>query len=284
MALPERPPKTWIPPGHRLVRGALTCDQSCMDQGSASLPRLAILIDAENVAASCWPAASAIAARFGTAAVARAYFCHDPSPGWIGATGVEIVDGRPADGPNAADFLLAMDAAVMAAEGRVDGFVLITADDGFAAVAHGLKMRGASVYALIPFNGGPVARRLAAMADLAILVPMPPPTRVVRDPPSNDWQRHFHLALARCKADDEGWVALSDLGSELRAAGVTLPGGKLSGLARKASSVECQGSGTAIRVRRMNHDPPQRDPQEAPTFVASEASFILVDEDAEIPF
>jgi hypothetical protein len=86
-------------------------------------------------------------------------------------------NGRPADGPNAADFLLAMDAAVMAAEGRVDGFVLMTADDGFAAVAHGLKMRGVSVYTLIPFNGGPVPRRLAAMADLAILVPIPLPDR-----------------------------------------------------------------------------------------------------------
>jgi uncharacterized protein YodC (DUF2158 family) len=44
----------------------------------------------------------------------------------------------------------------------------------------------------------------------------------------------LHLALARCDADDEGWIALSDLGSELRAARVKLPGGKLSGLSRES--------------------------------------------------
>lgn len=78
-------------------------------------PNLAILIDAENVSAAYWPAVLARAGRFGTATIVRAYVCHAPTHGWVTAAGVEIVDGRPADSPNAADFLLAMDAAVMAA-------------------------------------------------------------------------------------------------------------------------------------------------------------------------
>jgi hypothetical protein len=121
------------------------------------------------------------------------------------------------------------------------------------------------------------------MADVAILVPIPLPMPLAPDPPSHEWQHHFHLALAQCNADDEGWVALHELGGKLKAAQVKLPSGKLSELARKANGVECQGSQTAIRVRRTNQGPPhQKAPQEALPFVVSEAPGFLVDD--EIPF
>ena len=72
-----------------------------------------------NVSPACWPEIWTVAGRFGPPVLVRAYVCHRPPPGWVAASGVEIVDGRPADGPNAADFLMAMDAAALAVEARV---------------------------------------------------------------------------------------------------------------------------------------------------------------------
>lgn len=223
----------------------------------ASPSRLAILVDAENVSAACWPAAVAIAGRFGTATIVRAYVCHAPTPGWVAAAGVEIVDGRPANGPNAADFLLAMDAAVMAAERQVDGFVLVTGDDGFAAVALDLKRRGAAVYALVPLNGSMVPRRLATAADLTVLLPSPPtpaPTLAFPKtaPPSrfgDTWTGDILAALARCPVDEDGWTTLSDLGQALKDTGVKKPKGKLFELVRGLDDVEIHGTKAKTRVR-----------------------------------
>jgi hypothetical protein len=233
-------------------------------------PTLAILIDAENVGAGCWPAALAIAGRFGFPTILRAYVCHAPSPGWLAAEGVEIIDGRPADGPNAADFLMAMDAAVLAAEGRVDGFVLLTGDDGFAAVAQGLRQRGATVYALIPYNGNAVPRRLALTADLAVLVPLapappaPPRPGVVREPvQGQDWMNKFRNVLASCPADDAGWVDLSEFGTVLKKSGVRIPKGKLSVLATQVEGVQCRGAFAHVELRLMSHSLRQHLPQDA---------------------
>jgi hypothetical protein len=218
--------------------------------------RLAVLIDAENVSSACWPAALAIAGRFGVPTVVRAYVCHPPSPGWLAADGVEIVDGRPIDGPNAADFLMAMDAAVMAAERQVDGFVLLTCDDGFAAVALGLKRRGAIIYSLIPFNGGPIPRRLATVADLSVLVPLPPAFSPVAPEQAaslrsveDGWVDQLRAALARCPADGDGWVELSELGAQLKSSGVKKPKGKLSEVVRRVDSIEWRGTNAKAWLR-----------------------------------
>jgi hypothetical protein len=229
-------------------------------------PRLAILIDAENVAHTCWPAALAIAGRFGTPTIVRAYVCHAPSPGWVAADGVEIIDGRPADTPNAADFLMAMDAAAMAAGRVVDDFVLVTGDDGFAAVAHGLKQRGARVYALIPFTGGAVPRRLPCVADLAVLVPQPAPVVKIEGakpvPMKQGWPDALRLALERCLPDEEGWVELSDLGSELKKARVKPPRGKLTEAIRRTEGFELQKEDGDFLVRATGRSEPRGEPFE----------------------
>jgi hypothetical protein len=229
-------------------------------------PPLAILIDGENVSAACWPRALAIAKRFGVPAIVRAYFCHPPTPGWS-AAGIEIVDGRPADGPNAADFLMAMDAAVMAAERQVTAFALLTGDDGFAAVAQGLQRRGAFVVALIPFNGCGIPKRLARTADLSVLVPLPvaavpaPRIEAAAAPPNggahaDNWTDLVRAALTHCAGDDDGWTDLSALGSILKKSTVKAPKGKLSVIIREVSGVEIRGAGTKIQVRPQAVEPP----------------------------
>jgi len=229
--------------------------------------RLAILIDAENVSAACWPAATVIVGQFGAPVIVRAYVCHPPAPGWAGAAGVEMIDGRPASGPNAADFVLAMDAAVLAAAGHADIFVLITGDDGFAAVAYDLRRRGVLVYALLPLKDGMVPRRLAAAADLAILLPEPAPVAgtgaaLSAGPPggpptpptlpgasaapalstADALEARILEVLAACPPDLlGGWISLSTLGIELKRAGISRPKGRLSDLMSKLDSVEFKG-------------------------------------------
>jgi hypothetical protein len=248
-------------------------------------PSLAILIDGENVSSTCWPAALAIAGRFGMPTVVRAYVCHPPSPGWVAAKGVEIVDGRPADGPNAADFLLAMDAAVMAAERRVDGFVLLTGDDGFAAVAQDLKRRGAAVYALIPLNGEAIPRRLAAAAELSVLVPLPTAAMSVPHKEAasfmsmeDRWANDLRIALARCPVDNDGWAALSELGAALKSAGAKMPKGKLSDLVRRVDGVEVRGASAKAWLRLRCRVSPSA-PLAAPPSTSDVAAL-----DDEIPF
>jgi hypothetical protein len=249
-------------------------------------PSVAILIDGENVSSACWPAALAIASRFGRPTVMRAYFCRPASPGWVAADGVEMVDARPADGPNAADFLMAMDAAVMAAERQVDGFVLLTGDDGFAAVAQDLKRRGAAVYALIPLDCIAIPRHLAAAADLSMLVPLPTTAiGTARAAPASarssgdKWRSDLHAALARCPVDDDGWVALGELGVELKRAGAKLPKGKLSDLVLRVDDIEVRGSHAKIRLR-LRH--PIGGAALAATPPAT--SYIAESDDDEIPF
>lgn len=177
--------------------------------------RLAVLIDAENIAAGNWPAARATIERFGVPELIRAYFCHEPLPAWAILPEVEIIDGRPAGGPNAADFLMAMDAVSIAAEGWADGFVLVTGDDGFSVVARELKKRGVAVYALLPLHGCAVAGRLAEAADLAIVLPSSSVSAKVPAPPS-DLAALILDVLFACPVDEHGWTELSFLGSALR--------------------------------------------------------------------
>ena len=227
-------------------------------------PRLAVLIDAENVSAGYWPAITAALARLGRAAVVRAYVCHAPSPGWCAAE-IEIIDGRPAGGPNAADFLMAMDAAVMAVEKRVDGFALVTGDDGFSAVALDIKRRDMLVYALVPLNGGSVPRHLAAVADLTVLLP---PANAVASPapPSakDDLDAELCAAMALCPVVDEGWVGVGELGTALKRVRGKKLKGKLTDIVARSALLEVRGKASSTEVRLKNATYSLNDPDGLP--------------------
>ena len=224
--------------------------------------RLAVLIDAENAPAAAWPAVAATVQRLGVAALVRAYSCR-AVPGWSSFSAIEWIDGRPADGANAADFLLAMDAAVLAAERRVDGFVLVTGDDGFSAVALDLKRRGATVFALIPLNGAgsPVPRRLAAAAYLAVLVPCSGEPAAFADPKpapagrlgraGDGWGGAVMAALSDCASGQDGWTELSVLGQALKPYGLKRPRKTLYDSLGEVRGVELRGKRSSASVRRL---------------------------------
>lgn len=209
-------------------------------------PRLAILIDAENMSAAYWHQIFDAATRLGTPVLVRAYACQGPPPGWLAIEDVEMVDGRPAGGPNAADFLLAMDAAAIAERDIVDVFIIVTGDDGFSTIAHGLKARGSTVYAFLPLALIGVPRRLASAADLAILLP-PPPTFCAAAPrPMSQRASMIAEALLRCQRDRDGWADISKMGALLKGQGLS---GKLTTIVRKLREFELDETGPVIKVR-----------------------------------
>jgi len=228
----------------------------------ASPSHLAILIDAEDVSATCWPAVLRHAPLFGTVHLARTYACQGRAAAWSGIDGVESDAGSGGpDGPNAADFRLAMDAAVMVATGEVDTVIMVTGDDGFAAIAHDLKRRGARVYAFIPADRPGMPRRLASAVDVAVLVPG---AREIS--PEKKKKTSAHTAAGTTAADTEaailailrqhaltqpdGWLSIDLLGTELKAAGCARPKPGLAKFVRTLSSVETNGKkGTKFAVR-----------------------------------
>jgi len=222
-------------------------------------PRLAVLIDAENVPVSLWPAIRQRLPRLGRPVLVRAYACGG-APGWGRADGVEVVDaGAAARAANAADFLLAFDAGRVRESGAVDGFVLVSGDDGFAAMVKALAESGAAVHVIIPAIGETYGRRLACHADVCLLVAPPagPDTAERAGGAPQTLEARFAEVFRGCGADGEGWVPLSVLGGALKAAGVAFPG-KLGALAAAMPGFEVRGAdgaGAAVR-RRTGHAAP----------------------------
>ncbi|HYD64770.1 NYN domain-containing protein [Azospirillum sp.] len=218
-------------------------------------PRLAVLIDAENVPVSLWPAIRRRLPRLGRPVLVRAYACGG-APGWGFADGVEVVDaGAAARAPNAVDFLLAFDAGRIRESGAVDGFVLVSGDDGFAAMVKALAESGAAVHVIVPAIGETYGRRLARHADVCLLVapPADPVATERADGAPQTLEARFAEVFRGCGADGEGWVPLSVLGAALKAAGVAFPG-KLGALVSAMPGFEVRGADATGATVRLHHD------------------------------
>jgi len=222
------------------------------------MPKLAVLIDAENISHTLWPKITDIANRLGKPVIVRAYTCH-PN-GWASEPDVEIIDGAPTGGRNAADFILAMDAARLVDRRKVRHFLLVSGDDGFSAIAAELRRSGArSVHAAITpaLAGG--KSRLAAAADLAILLPAEPDPATNAQPTPKPaatkkapigWSAdNIEIAMLRCPRDDEGWTTMSRLGSAFAVMGIIPPKkGSLAARVRRQGRFEISPDGNRVRL------------------------------------
>lgn len=214
--------------------------------------QLAVLIDSENVSAGNWPRIAALAAGLGEICTVRAYTCHPTPRGWSTVSEVTLVDGRPSTGSNAADFLLAMDAAVLASDRTIDAVALVTGDDGFATIAQDLQRRGVRVIAMVPINGGSVPRTLASVADLTVVIPpetkpveleKQQPPLVTSTPSQGGWSPEAVRSIARhCQTTDDGWIPMSIFGSALKGAGIKRPKGSLFESIGKLGIAETKGT------------------------------------------
>lgn len=248
--------------------GRTPTDESSSVSGDPT--RLAVLIDAENVPVSIWPVIQRLLPRLGCSWFARAYACGD-TRGWGAIDGVQLVDaGTEARGKNAADFLLAFDAGRIREAGTVDGFVLVTGDDGFTATVKALRDSGVAVHVIIPAIGESYGRRLAQFADTCLLAAPPAVVAVTSNPlaalPSHSSapsaplhgaaakEARFVDAFRRCTPDSGGWVHLSKFGAALKSSGVSFKG-KLFEVSSSMPVFEVRGPkglDAAIRLRKTS--------------------------------
>lgn len=92
------------------------------------------------------------------------------------------------------------------------------------------------------------------------------------------WANRLRAALARCPADRDGWVELSELGTELKSSKIKVPKGKLSEVVRRVEGIECRGANAKALLRLRNDGLPSASLEEPP-FVPDFSRF-----DDEIPF
>ncbi len=204
-------------------------------------PRLAVLIDAENVPAKAADEVFAAIARMGEPVVRRIYgdFSNPSLVGWHKALARHALTAHQqfsvATGKNAADIALVIDAMDLLHAGRVDGFCLVTSDSDFTRLATRIREHGCEIYGF----GGPTTPEsfraacrpflhLTSMAPagtvaLVPAIPEGPSAVVVALPsatPNRAQARQSAIRLLRRAFEKvphaSGWSHLSPLGKVLR--------------------------------------------------------------------
>ena len=119
-----------------------------------AVPRLALLIDAENMSATCLPQLMPLVAECGNATVRRAYadWTNPHLAGWRMVLERQVI--RPIqqfhyrNGRNASDSALIMDAMELlhAPKRQVDGFCIVSSDGGYTGLVGRIREAGLRVY------------------------------------------------------------------------------------------------------------------------------------------
>lgn len=109
-------------------------------------PRIALLVDGDNVPALHAATILATARSLGQVDILRCYLNAQKSSSWL--TQPEFRPIHAGCGKNASDLLLAIDAMELALGGRVGGFVIASSDSDFNHLAHRLREKGLLVHGL----------------------------------------------------------------------------------------------------------------------------------------
>jgi hypothetical protein len=116
------------------------------------LPRLAVLIDADNTSPQIAGGLFEEIAKFGEASVRRIYgdFSSQHLKSWAEILQKHAIDPYQqfayTKGKNASDIALVIDAMDLLHSGRFDGFCLVSSDSDFTRLASRLREQGAEVY------------------------------------------------------------------------------------------------------------------------------------------
>ena len=195
-------------------------------------PRLAVLIDAENIPARIADELFAAIAERGEPIVRRLYgdFSDRRLAGWHKALARHALIAQQqftvAAGKNAADIALVIDAMDLLHAGTVDGFCLVSGDADFTRLATRIREHGLDVFGF----GGPAtpesfreACRSFAVLQVAEARPPPPtdapqpPTPKVSDPgPLRQAATQLLRRAIMQVPEKNGWRQLSPLGKALR--------------------------------------------------------------------
>lgn len=243
------------------------------------LPRLAVLIDAENISPRITQRLFEEIATFGEASVRRIYgdFSEERLKGWAQVLADHAIVPQQnfalTVGKNGSDIALVIDAMDLLHSGRLEGFCLVSSDSDFTRLAGRIREHGLDVFGFgeaktpksfrqackrfvftenllpQPEPAAPVASTKAAVGSPAMPTPAPrkpaQATAMVR------------RAIAQLE-DEEGWVHLGGLGSRLLAMDPefdprTNGCDKLTTLIEQAGSFEVRrGVGMSVQVRQRD--------------------------------
>jgi len=231
------------------------------------LPRLAVLIDADNTSPRIAAGLFEEVAKFGEASVRRIYgdFSNQRLRAWAEILQKYAIDPYQqfayTTGKNASDIALVIDAMDLLHSGRFDGFCLVSSDSDFTRLASRLREQGADVYGFgeqkTPESFRQACRRFIYTENLLPDAPASTqgeaPARKALQPPSAAVPL-LNKAIAEMDTDD-GWVGLGVVGQRLsnivsdfdpRTYGFR----KLSDLVRKTGAFDIdQSDGRALRIR-----------------------------------
>ncbi|EHS51631.1 protein of unknown function DUF88 [Rhizobium sp. PDO1-076] len=234
------------------------------------LPRLAVLIDADNTSSKIVDRLFEEIARIGEANVRRIYgdFASPCSKGWKEALARHAIVPQQqfayTAGKNASDITLVIDAMDLLLSGRFDGFCLVSSDSDFTRLASRIREQGLDVFGFgeqkTPESFRQACRRFIYTENLLVQPAVdagPKPTSPLKPPSAAT--PIIKRVLVEIHSED-GWVPLSALGKQLsnmktefdpRAYGHT----KLSQLVIKAGAFEIEqheAGHMRMRLRRQH--------------------------------
>ncbi|MDP1027757.1 NYN domain-containing protein [Sphingomonas sp. KR1UV-12] len=243
------------------------------------LPRLAVLIDAENISPRIAQRLFEEIATFGEASVRRIYgdFSEERLKGWAQILADHAIIPQQnfalTVGKNGSDIALVIDAMDLLHSGRFAGFCLVSSDSDFTRLAARLREQGLDVFgfgeAKTPKSFRQACKRFVLTENLLPrsepIAPAPSQKTTVgaaaAPHPASltpaDATAMVLRAIAQLE-DEEGWVHLGGLGSRLLAMDPefdprTYGCAKLTTLIEKAGGFEVRrGGGMSVQVRQKS--------------------------------
>jgi len=193
---------------------------------ATEMPRLAVLIDAENAQLALLGGLFAEIAKFGTPSVRRVYgdFTNQNLAAWrepmLAHSIQPIQQFRNTVHKNASDSALIIDAMDLLHSKRLDGFCIVSSDSDFTRLASRIREEGLLVYGFgeqyTPTSFIAACHKFTYTEILrqSGKDPTEPPPAVHRDALGDNSEiiRHLADAVESC-ADENGWARLASVGS-----------------------------------------------------------------------
>jgi hypothetical protein len=187
---------------------------------SKQMDRLAVLIDADNAQASRCEDLLAEVARYGRATIKRGYgdWTTPHLKGWkevLHKLAIQpIQQFSYTNGKNSTDSALIIDAMDILHSGNVDGFCLVSSDSDFTKLANRIREAGLSVYG---FGKASTPQAFVNACEKFVYVEvLSQDDDAAKEVPAAETPlKAMVLKALEATAREDGWAALSALGSQL---------------------------------------------------------------------
>ena len=239
---------------------------NALSQPSTGVPRLAVLIDADNTSPAWTEAIFEEVATLGEASARRIYgdFSNQQLSGWNKK--LENFAVLPhqqfayTKGKNSSDIALVIDAMDLLHSGRFDGFVLVSSDSDFTRLASRIREHGLDVFGIGRENT-PEAFRKACKRFIYVEnlleddLEDDKPAKAAKSRRKLQPSKAVPLIRAAMRGqDEEDWIQLSVIGNHIHAANPdfdsrTYGCAKLSDLLEKTGLFEVDRNATPMRAR-----------------------------------